>query len=192
MLKFQWANFYFQIYNMRIISGTHKGRRFQVGNKFNARPTTDFAKETLFNVLQNLYDFEDLSILELFSGTGSISYEFASRGAQPILALEKNNKHCEYIKKNIALLGFENHITILKTDIFTYIPRLSQNFDIIFADPPFSLKKLVEIPDLIFKYNLLATDGLFILEHSSDYNFAHHTNFERLVKRGSVHFSFFS
>ncbi len=176
---------------MRIISGTHKGRRFQVGSKFKARPTTDFAKETLFNVLQNLYDFEDLHILDLFGGTGSISYEFASRGAAYVLTLEKNSKHYTYIKKNTADLGFDPTIKTVKADVFTYLPKLTKQFDIIFADPPFDLKEANKLPDIIFNLTILKGNGIFILEHSSDKDFSKHTHFKRLVKRGSVHFSFF-
>ncbi len=177
---------------MRIISGTHKGRRFQVGSKFKARPTTDFAKETLFNVLQNIYDFEDLAVLDLFGGTGSISFEFASRGANPIFTVEKNRKHFEYIAKNSEELGFKEVIKTLNANVFTLVPKLSQKFDIIFADPPFDLEASNTLPDLIFSTEILAEDGLFILEHSSDKDFSQHTNFERVVKRGSVLFSFFS
>lgn len=176
---------------MRIISGTHKGRRFQAGSKFKARPTTDFAKETLFNVLQNLYDFNNLAVLDLFGGTGSISFEFSSRGAQPILTLEKNGKHHEYIRKNIVELGFENSIKAIKTDVFTYLPKLQEKFDIIFADPPFDLADSIKLPELIFDLNILRENGTFILEHSADKNFSEHPHFERIVKRGSVLFSFF-
>ncbi len=177
---------------MRIISGTHKGRRFQVGSKFKARPTTDFAKETLFNVLQNSYDFEDLSILDLFGGTGSISFEFASRGATPILTIEKNRKHFEYIRKNSETLGFSEVIKPINANVFTVVPKLTQQFDIVFADPPFDLEDSKHLPDLIFSSQILTKDGIFILEHSSDKDFTKHIHFERLVKRGSVLFSFFS
>lgn len=176
---------------MRIISGTHKGRRFQVGSKFTARPTTDFAKETLFNVLQNLYDFENLAVLDLFGGTGSISYEFASRGATPIYTIENNIKHHEYIQKNSQILGFDSIIKGIKANVFTYLPKLNKKFDIIFADPPFAMEEAKELPDFIFSLSLLNENGLFILEHSEDKNFTNHPHFERLVKRGSVLFSFF-
>ncbi len=176
---------------MRIISGTHKGRRFQVGSKFKARPTTDFAKETLFNVLQNLYNFEELRVLDLFGGTGSISYEFASRGAANVLTVEKNSKHHAYIKKSISDLGFENTIKAIKADVFTYLPKLTQKFDIIFADPPFDLEEANKLPDIIFKLTILEENSVFILEHSSERDFSKHPHFKRLVKRGSVCFSFF-
>lgn len=176
---------------MRIISGTHKGRRFQVGSKFKARPTTDFAKETLFNVLQNLYDFEGLKVLDLFGGTGSISYEFASRGATSVLTIEKNSKHHEYIKKNSTLLEFNATIKAIKADVFTYLPKLQEHFDVIFADPPFNLENSEQLLQLIFDLELLKKDGMFILEHGEDKDFSKHPQFERLVKRGSVQFSFF-
>ncbi len=176
---------------MRIISGTHKGRRIQVGNKFNARPTTDFAKETLFNVLQNFYNFEGLNVLDLFGGTGSISYEFASRGAAYVLTIEKNSKHYEYIRENKVNLGFDDTIKTVKADVFTYLPKLTQKFDIVFADPPFGLEEANELPDLIFDLDILTENSVFILEHSSDKDFSKNIHFKRLVKRGSVYFSFF-
>ncbi|PVX49365.1 16S rRNA (guanine(966)-N(2))-methyltransferase RsmD [Balneicella halophila] len=176
---------------MRIISGTHKGRRFQVGSKFKARPTTDFAKETLFNVLQNLYEFTDLAVLDLFSGTGGISYEFASRGANPIFSIEQNIKHYEYIRKNSEALGFGDSINTIKANVFSYLPKINQKFDIIFADPPFDMEETIKLPDLIFHHSLLNTDGIFIFEHSEDKDFSKHPHFERIVKRGSVYFSFF-
>lgn len=175
---------------MRIISGTHKGRRIQIGSNFKARPTTDFAKETLFNVLQNLYDFENLSVLDLFGGTGSISYEFASRGAK-VTTVEKNSKHYNYIKKNQEILNFNNIITTVKADVFKLLPKLQQQYDIIFADPPFALEQVVDLPNIIFNSSLLQKEGLFILEHSSANNFSKHPHFKRLVTRGSVNFSFF-
>lgn len=175
---------------MRIISGTHKGRRFQVGASFKARPTTDFAKETLFNVLQNMYDFEGLEVLDLFAGTGSISYEFASRGAL-VTAIEKNNRHYEGIRKNRDLLGFDDVISMIRADVFKYLPKFKRQFDIVFADPPFALKELQTLPKLVFDLAILAEGAIFILEHGVDYDFSEELYFKRLVKRGSVHFSFF-
>lgn len=177
---------------MRIISGTHKGRRIQVGNKFKARPTTDIAKETLFNILNNLYDFEKLEILDLFSGTGSISYEFASRGAKKVISIEKDYKHHTYIRTNIEHLGFANTIIPIKSDSFRFLEQTSLVFDIIFADPPFEMENLNELPNLVMNKEILTKIGLFILEHPKTYDFSEHPHFERLVKKGSVHFSFFS
>ncbi len=142
--------------------------------------------------MQNIYDFEDLAVLDLFGGTGSISFEFASRGANPIFTVEKNRKHFEYICKNSEDLGFTEVIKPLNTNVFTLISKLTQQFDIIFADPPFDLEESKNLPDLVFSTEILAEEGLFILEHSADKDFSQHPNFERLVKRGSVLFSFFS
>lgn len=177
---------------MRIISGTHKGRRIQVGSKFKARPTTDIAKEALFNILNNLYDFDNLKILDLFAGTGSISYEFASRGVKEVISVEKDYKHYAYISTNVEKLGFEDIINPIKSDCFKFLEKDDLIFDIVFADPPFNLENLTELPDLVMNRNMLSQIGLFILEHPRTYDFSEHPHFERLVKKGSVHFSFFS
>lgn len=175
---------------MRIISGTHKGRRISPDKNFKARPTTDLAKENLFNVLNNIIDFEDLSVLDLFSGTGGISYEFASRGAEKVMCVEKNYNHFSFIQKNIKELKFEQ-IQAVKSDVFRFLRNYSEKFDLIFADPPFEMKSLETIPELVFEKELLAEDGILIVEHGSTTDFSAHPNFYDKRTYGSVNFSFF-
>ena len=175
---------------MRIVGGINKGRRFDPGKKFKARPTTDMAKESLFNILQNQLDFEELKVLDLFSGTGSISFEFASRGCTDVTAVEVNASHVYFIKETIEKLK-ETSIRVIKTNAFVYAERMKVQYDLIFADPPYDHRDFEKVPEMIFRNNLLKEDGLFILEHSSSYDFAKHPQFINLRKYGSVNFSFF-
>ena len=175
---------------MRIISGKFKGRRIQVSNKITARPTTDFAKEGLFNLLNNRIDFEDIRVLDLFAGTGSIGIEFISRDCRNVIAVEQSEKHGAYIRKVCEELKIEN-LTIIKTDVFRFLPTCNTKFDVIFADPPYELKNLAEIPDLIFRYGLLDDEGILILEHSAKDAFDSHPNFTFHRNYGNVNFSFF-
>ncbi len=175
---------------MRIIGGTHKGRSIHLPAHFNARPTTDIAKEGLFNILNNYFEFENLDVLDLFAGTGSISFEFASRHANMIHAIEQNGKLFSFIKKNVTRLGF-TRITPFKTDVFRYIRKCENKFNIIFADPPYQLKTLDQIPQCIVENNLLKKGGWLILEHPKDYHFEGTSSFFKTKKYGSVHFSFF-
>lgn len=176
---------------MRIISGTHRGRQISPDKNFSARPTTDFAKENLFNVLSNMIHFEEIKVLDLFSGTGSISYEFASRGAKEIIAIELNFKHYAFIQKTIKELKF-NNIKPYKADVFLACKKLKgEKFDIIFADPPYNLDKLKEIPTAIFENHLLAEDGIVIIEHPQQINFSEHPYFLEHRQYGSVNFSIF-
>ena len=176
---------------MRIISGTHKGKVIFPDKNFRARPTTDFAKENLFNVLNNYIDIEGAVVLDLFSGTGSISYEFASRGAERIVSVELNYNHYSFIKKTIVQLGFKN-INVFKTDVFIACKKLKgQSFDIIFADPPYDLEKIMDIPAAIFDNELLAPDGLAIIEHPGTVDFSSAPFFSEHRQYGSVNFSIF-
>lgn len=176
---------------MRIISGSHKGRQIFPDKSFSARPTTDFAKENLFNVLTNYLDIEGIRILDLFSGTGSISYEFASRGACEIVSIEQNYKHYAFIKRMAHELGFKN-IQLYKTDVFIACKKLKgQKFDIIFADPPYNLDKFQEIPSVLFDNELLADEGIAIIEHPETVDFSNHPRFSEHRKYGSVNFSLF-
>ena len=176
---------------MRIISGTHKGKVIFPDKNFRARPTTDFAKENLFNVLNNYIDIEGAVVLDLFSGTGSISYEFASRGAERIVSVELNYNHYSFIKKTIVQLGFKN-INVFKTDVFIACKKLKgQSFDIIFADPPYALKELESIPTRIFESGILKEDGLLVLEHGKENHFEDDPHFIERRAYGSVNFSFF-
>lgn len=175
---------------MRIISGKYKGRHFDVPRTFKARPTTDFAKENLFNILNNIIDFEKCSSLDLFSGTGSISLEFLSRGCKEVLSVEMDSLHFSFLKKCQHTLG-DNNWRIVRDDVFRFIKRCNNSYDIVFADPPYALRELGTIPDLVFESNLLDENGILIFEHGKDYNFEEHPHFMRHVSYGSVNFTFF-
>lgn len=175
---------------MRIISGKYRGRTILPPRNLRARPTTDFAKENLFNVLVNLVDFEELDVLDLFSGTGSISYEFASRGARSVTSVEINSVHHNFIRQTARELKFENFYAV-KANAFLYLKSCTKKFDLIFSDAPYDLEGSAEIISLVFKHDLLADDGIFIFEHSKDQDFSEHERFWQLRSYGSVQFSFF-
>ena len=155
-----------------------------------ARPTTDFAKENLFNVLVNLVDFEELDVLDLFSGTGSISYEFASRGARSVTSVEVNSVHHNFIRQTARELKFENFYAV-KANAFLYLKSCTKKFDLIFSDAPYDLEGSEEIVSLVFEHDLLTDDGIFIFEHSKNQDFSQHANFWQLRSYGSVQFSLF-
>lgn len=176
---------------MRIISGTLKGRQIFPDKNFKARPTTDFAKENLFNVLTNHLDIENASALDLFSGTGSISYEFASRGAGKVISIEANYFHYAFIKRTAASLGL-TAITVYKNDVFAACKKLrGQTFDFIFADPPYDLPRITEVPDAIFENGLLAPGGIAVVEHPGTVSYADHPRFFEHRTYGSVNFTLF-
>lgn len=151
---------------MRIIGGEHGGRKFNPPNNMPyTRPTTDIAKEGLFNVLQHKLDFEELKTLDLFGGTGSISYELASRGVPDLTIVEKDTAMYEFIKKTSAALHIEN-MKVIKMDVFKFIESCSEKFDFIFAGPPYALKNIDDLPRLIFEKHLLKPGGWFVLEHT--------------------------
>ena len=175
---------------MRIISGKYKGRRISAPSNITARPTTDFAKEGLFNLLNNRIDFEGIDVLDLFAGTGGIGVEFVSRDCNSVISIEQNERHCAFIRKVCAELKIDN-LSLMKTDVFKFINSCHTQFDMIFADPPYELDKLAEIPNLIFAQNMLKPDGLFVLEHSSNNSFELHPNFSDHRSYGSVNFTFF-
>ena len=151
---------------MRIIGGEHGGRKFNPPNDMpHTRPTTDIAKEGLFNVLQHNLDFENLKTLDLFGGTGNISYELASRGVTDLTVVEKDNTMYEFIKSTSATLRIEN-LKVLKIDVFKFILQCPDKFDFIFAGPPYALTAIDDLPKLIFEKQLLNKDGWFVLEHT--------------------------
>lgn len=174
---------------MRIVAGRFKGRRFHPPANIPARPTTDFAKEGLFNILENTFDLSTISFLDLFSGTGSLSYEMASRGCEEIVCVEADGRSAAFIKKTVADLGI--HAIVMQMDVFQYMRSTKQQFNIIFAGPPYALTSLAEIPNEIFELNLLADKGWFILEHNPHHNFESHPNFVRTRNYGSTIFSIF-
>ena len=175
---------------MRIVGGKYRGRLFHPGKSFHARPTTDMAKESLFNILQNQVDFEELKVLDLFAGTGSISFEFASRGCTDITSVELNFQHHRFINEIIEKLG-EKSIKTIKTNAFQYCEKTDQRYDLVFADPPYDHKQFADVPGLVLSGDLLKPNGLFILEHSKNYDFSSRPEFVDVRNYGSVHFAFF-
>lgn len=175
---------------MRIISGKYRGRAINPPRNLRARPTTDFAKENLFNVLNNLVDYEQTDVLDLFAGTGSISYEFASRGARSITSVEINAVHHHFIRQTARELGIENFYPV-KANVFLYLKSCAKQFDLIFADAPYDLPGSEEVVGMVLDSDILRPDGIFIFEHSGDKDFSARPGFWQLRSYGSVHFSFF-
>lgn len=176
---------------MRIISGRYKGRRINAPKNLPVRPTTDMAKEALFNILNNSYYFEELSVLDLFAGSGNIGYEFASRGAKNVVTVDIDHRCVKFIQTTARDLDFE--IKTIKSDVFKYLARASGSYDIVFADPPYNLseKAFTEIPELVFKQQLLLEDGLLVIEHSRHLSLSHLPNFTVQRRYGGSVFSFF-
>jgi 16S rRNA (guanine(966)-N(2))-methyltransferase RsmD len=176
---------------MRIISGTHKGRRISAPRRLPVRPTTDMAKEALFNILHNTYFFEELVVLDLYSGTGNISYELASRGCKAITAVDSNYQCIQFIKKTSHALGFP--ISGIKNEAIEYLEKTTQTFDLIFADPPYNQapEAFKKLHDLVFQRNLLRKDGVLIIEHSKHTELSELEYFEQQRKYGGSIFSFF-
>jgi 16S rRNA (guanine(966)-N(2))-methyltransferase RsmD len=175
---------------MRIITGKYKGRHFEIPRSFKARPTTDFAKENIFNVLIQYVDLEDATALDLFSGTGSITLELLSRGCSQVISVEMDRDHHRFICECIKKLDTQACIP-LRADVFRFLKSCKTQFDFIFADPPYALKEIPTIPDLIFEKGLLKENGLFILEHGKDHDFSEHPHFVEHRHYGSVNFSIF-
>lgn len=176
---------------MRIISGIHGGRRISPpANMPHTRPTTDIAKEGLFNIIQNNLDIESLKTLDLFGGTGCISYELASRGATEQVIVEKDPKMYAFIQKTIEVLNFK-HINVIKQDVFSFMQFTKEKYDLIFAGPPYALTTIDELPRMVFKQQLLNKGGWFVLEHTprNDYKKFEHYNKER--NYGTTIFSIF-
>jgi len=176
---------------MRIISGSLGGRRINPpANMPYTRPTTDIAKEGLFNILQNQIDFEELTTLDLFGGTGSISYELASRGAKDLTIVEKDPKMFAFIQKTAELLKLQN-FKLVKSDVFRFIEHCTGTFDFIFAGPPYALETIDELPRLIFEKQLLKEDGRFVLEHTPRNNYENFPHFKFARNYGTTVFSIF-
>lgn len=176
---------------MRIISGQFKGRRITAPKKLPVRPTTDMAKESLFNILNNQYYFDDITVLDLFAGTGNISYEFASRGTQHITAVDENYGCIKFINETSE--AFDMSIATIKSDVFKYLERSKEKFTVIFADPPydFPVEEFSKIPELVFQNQLLGDDGLLIVEHSKHTDLSHLENYSHSKSYGGNCFSFF-
>lgn len=175
---------------MRVITGKYKGRHFDVPRDFKARPTTDFAKENLFNVLRGYTDFEDARALDLFAGTGSITLEFLSRGCSRVVCVERDPLHYRVITEFINRLGDEAALPI-RGDVFKFLKNAREQYDIIFADPPYTLPNIPDLPDLVLGRDLLLPGGVFVLEHGKRDSFESHPRFVEHRAYGSVNFSFF-
>ncbi len=176
---------------MRIISGRHKGRRLTAPKKLPVRPTTDLAKESLFNILNNHFYFHEISVLDLFSGTGNISYEFASRGTEQITSVDGDYGCVSFIKKTAAALDLD--ITAIKSDVYKFLERTHIKSDIIFADPPyaFTLEQFERIAKTVFERNLLQENGFLIIEHAKETKLEHTPYFSFSKGYGGSTFSFF-
>lgn len=176
---------------MRIISGKHKGRRISPPKNLPVRPTTDMSKEALFNILNNHFNFSGLKVLDLFAGTGNISYEFASRGCEPIVSVDGDFGCVSFIKKTAT--EFEFDITAIKSDVFKFLEKAKGDYDIIFADPPYGIEQIdfEKIITLIFEKEFLEEDGMLIIEHSKYTKMEHLPNFSFQKSYGGSFFSFF-
>ena len=176
---------------MRIITGQYKGRHFDIPRSFKARPTTDFAKENIFNVLNRYIDLDEATALDLFAGTGSISLELLSRGCRQVVSVEKDRDHALFISQCVKKLDTDRHL-LIRGDVFRFVKSCRQQFDFIFADPPYALKEIADIPDLVLGNScLLAPEGIFVLEHGKDHDFTSHPAFVEHRHYGSVNFSIF-
>lgn len=176
---------------MRIISGTNGGRKISPPTKMPyTRPTTDIAKEGLFNIIENNLDISSLTTLDIFGGTGSISYELASRGAIDLTIVEKDPAMYEFIKKTAAALNIEN-FKVVKLDVFKFLLQYSDTYDLIFAGPPYALSTIDDLPKIVFEKNLLNTNGWFILEHTPANNYKAFPHFKTQRNYGTTVFSIF-
>ncbi len=175
---------------MRIISGKYGRRRFDVPSNISARPTTDMARENLFNVLGNIIDLEGVTVLDLFAGTGAMSFEFLSRGSAHVTAVEKARVQCDFIKRVQSQLG-DSNLTLIRGDVFKFISTCRQSFDIIFADPPYDLPRFAEVPQLVLSSPMVHDGTLFVMEHPREHDFSALPHFAQQRAYGKVNFSLF-
>lgn len=175
---------------MRVIGGKYKGKRFAPPKNFPSRPTTDFAKEALFNILENRISIDEIDVLDLYAGTGSISLEFLSRNAKSVTSIDNHFVSYKFIRKTQEELNAPNW-NVKKTEAVHFLEQTPLKFDLIFADPPFDLKGVIELPEIIFSRKILRKNGLLIIEHGRENNFEKTTNFREVRNYGGVHFSFF-
>jgi len=176
---------------LRVIAGSARGRHLKSVPGESTRPITDRTKESLFNILNNHYDFEGLKVLDLFAGIGSISYEFAFRGAAEVISVEMNPRCVNFITETSRKLDLKN-LFVIRANVFTYLRRSGKKFDIFFADPPYDLEGIETIPDLVFENDLLEKDAWLIVEHSANIDFSDQSNLDQQRKYGKVNFSMFS
>jgi 16S rRNA (guanine(966)-N(2))-methyltransferase RsmD len=177
---------------MRIVGGTFGGRRFSPPSRIPARPTTEVAKEGLFNILNNMLDFEGLKTLDLFGGTGSISYELASRGATDLTLVERDLVTIDFIKKTTKELGITDKLQIIRGDVFKFMKANIEQYNFIFAGPPYALDSIDDLPLLVFEKNMLLPEGIFVLEHTPRNDYQHHPHFLKLKNYGTTVFTFFA
>ncbi len=168
-----------------------KGRRLTPPANLPVRPTTDMAKEGLFNILNNYVDYEDCDVLDLFAGTGSVTFEFVSRGAKSVTAVDINAPCTDFIRQTAQRLSV-NNLHVVRADVFDLLKRAYKKFDIVFADPPYAHELLPQLPDLIFEKDILSDDGIFILEHPREHSFLDHPRFWQHRNYGKVNFTFFA
>lgn len=175
---------------MRIITGLYKGRHFDIPRSFKARPTTDFAKENIFNVMNGYVDFDGADALDLFAGTGSISLEMLSRGCREVVSVEADRDHAAFIRQCMAKIGADNDI-LIRGDVFRFMKSCRRKFDFVFADPPYALPELPTIPGLVFQHGLLKPGGVLVFEHGRHNDFSAEPHFVEHRSYGSVNFSIF-
>lgn len=175
---------------MRIIRGRYKGKTIVTPKNLKVRPTTDFAKEALLNIVENNFDIEECDVLDLYSGTGNISFEFASRGAKSIKAVEQNTGCYKFIVKTKQELGFDNMSTI-RSDVMRYLPKIHGKFDLVFADPFYDMQGVENLPKMILEQDILKDEGWLILEHSKKHVFSEHPKFYSTRTYGNVNFTIF-
>ena len=175
---------------MRIVSGNHKGRKIKAPNKLPIRPTTDMSKESIFNILSNSYEFNEVSVIDLFSGSGNISYEFASRGVKDIISVDNNINCIQFIKKTSKELDI--NIIAIKSDVINFLKKTEKKSDIIFSDPPYSFNEtyLNSMIELVFSENLIKQDGILIIEHSKEISLDLNQYFHNKKRYGSCYFTF--
>lgn len=177
---------------MRVIAGSLRGRRYNPPAKnWPTRPTTDFSKEGLYNILQNQIDFTETKVLDLFGGSGSHTYECVSRGSIDVTYVDKFGPACNFVKRQCREWEIERFVRIVRMDALKYIQKTPDVFDFIFAGPPYGMPEISEIPDLVIAGLLLSNRGLFVLEHNASQHFDHHPNFRQLRQYGGTLFSFF-
>ncbi len=177
---------------MRIVGGAFSGRRFNPPSGIPARPTTDVAKEGLFNTLENMMDLTEIKTCDIFGGTGSISYELASRGATDLTLIERDPASIQFIKKTAASLGIADQMKIIKGDVFKFMKHCREQYDFIFAGPPYALQNIDDLPILVFEKRMLKPEGIFVLEHTPRNDYQHHPRFQRMKNYGTTVFSFFT
>lgn len=175
---------------MRIIRGSHRGRQIFAPKSLPVRPTTDYAKEGLFNILEHTFDFKELDVLDLFAGTGSISFEFASRGCKTVVAVDNHRGCTAFINDTAQKLSLHN-IRVMRYDVFKFLRNNKKPYSLIFADPPYALESIPQIPSLVMNRNILYSGGWLVLEHPGFHDFSHHPCFIEKRKYGEVNFSFF-